>query len=158
MQDENAESPPVRKDYALRKRGAAAGEQILEQANHAAHEAEGAKTGSTSPFVPCKEADLGEGFEVDMGEGKGANAVPPPLGEGSRSRRFVVRVAGCVQTSPQSASSGAGKAFPCTPMLKTPELEEVAADGALGMSPLSEFASLLDMTPRLPEQVGSLLL
>ena len=39
---------------------------------------------------------------------------------------------------------------PCTPQLKTPEIEALASGGALGMSPLSEFASLLDMTPRLP--------
>ena len=41
--------------------------------------------------------------------------------------------------------------MPCTPQLKTPEIEALAAEGALGVSPLSQFASLLDMTPRLPD-------
>ena len=46
---------------------------------------------------------------------------------------------------------------PCTPQLKTPEIEALASGGALGMSPLSEFANLLEMTPRLPvsEQGGA---
>ena len=42
---------------------------------------------------------------------------------------------------------------PCTPQLKTPEIEALASGGNLGTgNALSEFASLLDMTPRLPEQ------
>lgn len=41
------------------------------------------------------------------------------------------------------------RSVPGTPVLKTPEIEALAA---AGYSPLSEFASLLDMTPRLPEQ------
>ena len=54
---------------------------------------------------------------------------------------------------PASAQKKGG--MPHTPQLKTPEMEALAADGALGMSPLSQFASLLDMTPRLPEQGGA---
>ena len=82
--------------------------------------------------IACVDEDDGDDGAASGGqaaEGEGADDSPrPPLNELLIYKNGV----------------------PCTPQLKTPEIEALASGGALGMSPLSEFASLLDMTPRLP--------
>jgi len=123
--EECVDSPPLRKDYALRKRGAAAGEQIMME-----HARRGADDEGDELFALCQDVD--------------DDADAPSAGRGGLSHK-----------KPKGSPRGGSRlGVPSTPMLKTPELAEAAAGASLGMSPLSEFASLLHMTPRLPEQGG----
>ena len=85
---------------------------------------------SPAPYASARLA--GDGLNADD-----STPRPPPLhGELSSSSR-----------------AGGRESVPSTPQLKTPELEMAAG----GVSPLSEFASILEVTPnlRLPEQGGA---
>ena len=191
----------LRKEYSLRKRSAAAGEQILEadaeaeaedgqQLEHAAlpaemgalPEDEEAPVEEAPVAAPVEEAPPAEAGPSEMeeeapvevkGEEAAASSSEPtpadPEGSGDKDVQFSdVRLVGsaCFDNldeedgdSPRQPLKEVNELLiyrngvPCTPQLKTPEIEALASGGALGMSPLSEFASLLDMTPRLPEQV-----
>lgn len=210
----DGESPAIRKDYALRKRGAAAGEQIMDEADSAPAAAPSAviaegTSGLSEAFnldaeiVPREERPDVKSFQSSEREARSPSSVPggttqrdavhadeaaatpgerpstmsilsseglvdspsrsdcgyshDPASKTNDNKDFyVVRLRGTgLERSPPGALCNIIGSTSSTPVLKTPDLEAVAMGGALGMSPLSEFASLLDMTPRLPEQADA---
>eukprot|EP00326_Haptolina_ericina_P018818 CAMPEP_0181192808 /NCGR_PEP_ID=MMETSP1096-20121128/13481_1 /TAXON_ID=156174 ORGANISM="Chrysochromulina ericina, Strain CCMP281" /NCGR_SAMPLE_ID=MMETSP1096 /ASSEMBLY_ACC=CAM_ASM_000453 /LENGTH=849 /DNA_ID=CAMNT_0023282229 /DNA_START=35 /DNA_END=2584 /DNA_ORIENTATION=- len=153
------DSPPQRKDYSLRKRGAAAGEMILEEATPSSlNSLPGPGASGDEPSDPPAESVGGNCcMAVDEAQPDQAEdlAGARPAGSDGQIKSRGAGMQGSPPgpaDAPASAAKGNLPGGCSTPMLKTPELVEVAAGGALGMSPLSEFANLLDMTPRIAEQ------
>lgn len=119
----------------------AAGAAVSTRANSG--KAKAAKAGVTSSAAASSSANGVDDFSTVRLVGAGL--IEDEEGAGASSSNDSPR-------PPLNELLNYKNGVPCTPQLKTPEIEALASEGALGMSPLSQFASLLDMTPRLPEE------